>query len=220
MPTPQQLHDAARTLANTYNTLQELADTPPRTPNVRKMKPTFGPQPPTIDHDFTLNITHELMRETKDPNIPGGLATMAHDALQYTKAPQHTPHNTGWLDDNIAPAILCAHIARQSQPISQTFPAATELLELLQAQHQYLTKQINNRYGRPEHRQEARQTSTTIKKILAQQGITITRQHLHTWAKRGHITQHPNNQGKPTYLISEVIQWASRHDATKQHPNT
>lgn len=217
MTTADELHHAAKQLANTYDRLNTLADTPPRPTNVRKMKPTFGPQSPTNDQDWTLNLTHELMRETPNEKIPGGLATMAKDALQYTPAPRHTPNNTGYCDDHITPGLLCAHIAAQAPHISTKYPAADDLHDLLQAQHHYLTQTLTRRYGRGPDAPEARHTSTIIVAMLGQQGIPITRQHLHTWAQRGHITQQTNNQGRPTYKLSEVIAWASRQTANNQH---
>lgn len=212
MTTPEELHHAAKQLANTYDRLSTLADTPPRPTNVRKMKPNFGPQPPTKDHDWTLNITHELMRETPDEHIPGGLRIMAKDALQHTPAPRHTPNHTGYCDDNITPGILCAHIARQAHPITTNYPAVDDLHDLLRDQHHYLTHAITKRYGRTPEAPEASHTSTIICAMLGQQGIPITRQHLHTWAERGHITKEHNHQGKPTYKLSEVIAWASRQN--------
>lgn len=220
MTTAQELHDAARKLANTYALLNTLADTPPKPTNVRKMRPNFGPESPTNDRDWTLNITHELMRETPNEHIPGGLRTMAKDALQYTPAPKHTPTGHGYCDDHTTPGILCAHIARQAHPITTNYPATQELHDLLTTQHQYLTHAITKRYGRTPEAPEARHTSTIICAMLGQQGITITRQHLHTWAERGHITKEPNHQGKPTYKLSEVIAWASRQHTDPRHHQT
>lgn len=197
------LRQQARQLADAYATLEELSDTPPRPNHVRKMKPTFRPQSPTNDSDHTINLIYELMRDTPDDKIPGGLRSMACDALSYTTA-------TGYAHDT-QPGILCAHIAYHAQTITEKFPAVEELLELMQQQEHYIRRDINKRFGNPTNRPETRHTSTIIVRMLAQQGITITRQHLHTWAMRGHITQHHNHHNKPTYLLSEVIQWASRH---------
>lgn len=58
-------------------------------------------------------------------------------------------------------------------------------------------------------RPERRQSAKSIIYKLAQRRIHVTRQHLHTWGARGHISvthEGPN----PRYLLSEVLAWATR----------
>lgn len=218
-----ELRRLARELAAAYNALDTLKWTPTRPNNIRVMKPTFRSATPEPDADHALNLNIELGRDTPDEHIPGGLRPMAKDALTYTPAPRHTntqhrhPDGTpkqppGYLDDHCTNNILCAYIARHAGDIADKFPAADELADLLAAQLHYLNRQLDKRYGPPPaERPETRHTSTITVRILAQQGITITPQHLHTWAARGHITRKTNNQGRGTYLLSEVLAWASRN---------
>lgn len=59
------------------------------------------------------------------------------------------------------------------------------------------------------NRPERRQSAKSIVYKLAQRRIHVTRQHLHTWGERGHISV--TREGPhPQYLLSEVLAWATR----------
>ncbi|CAB0639841.1 hypothetical protein CIP107575_00767 [Corynebacterium diphtheriae] len=59
------------------------------------------------------------------------------------------------------------------------------------------------------NRPERRQSAKSIIYKLAQRRIHVTRQHLHTWGARGHISV-THDGAQPRYLLSEVIAWATR----------
>ena len=228
MTPAEELHALARDLANAYNQLAELKFTPPRHPQARKMAPTFGPQTPSPDGDWALNLEHELMRETTDEHIPGGLRTIALDALGYTLAPPHTTRNcpTGYLDDDCTPSILCAHIARHARQITEHFPAAADLAELMATQHTYLTKHINQRHG-----QGTKLTTMPADTLAtgfgtaadlaplatAATGKPITRETIRSWGRNGHITQYTNPDGTTAYNVNQVVEYA--HTYTPRRKN-
>lgn len=228
MTPAEELHALARDLANAYNQLAQLKFTPPRTPQARKMAPTFGPMSPEPDNDWALNLEHELMRETTDEHIPGGLRTIAYDALGYTLAPPHGTRTcrVGYLDDECTPSILCAHIARRAHEITTNFPAAEDLTELMAKQLAYLTKHINQHHG----------TSTKLTTMpadtlatgygtaadlaplaTAATGKPITRETIRSWGRNGHITQYTNPDGTTTYNVNQVIEHA--HTYTPRRKN-
>lgn len=206
------LRRQARRLADAYATLQELSDTPPRPNHVRKMKPMFRSQSPTNDSDHTINLIHELMRDTPDPHIPGGLRAMACDALSYTTA-------TGYAHD-VKPGILCAHISFHAQVIAQDFPAADELLELMEQQEDYIRRDINKRFGGPAQIQRelanVRPTgygtaADLAPLVTAAVGRTVTRKQLTWWGKSGRITQHLADDGTARYELAEAIDAAKNY---------
>lgn len=212
VPDEWTLRRQARLLADAYATLIELSETPPRPNHVRKMKPMFRSQAPTADSDHTLNLIHELMRDTPDPHIPGGLRTMACDALSYTTA-------TGYAHD-VQPGILCAHIAFHAQTIAQDFPAAEELMELMEQQEDYIRRDINKRFGGPAQiqrelaavRPTGYGTAADIAPLVsAAIGRTITRKQITWWGRSGRITQHLADDGTARYELAEAIDAAKNY---------
>lgn len=211
------LRRQARQLADAYATLQELSWTPPRPNHVRKMKPTFRPQSPTNDSDHALNLIYELMRDTPDENIPGGLRSMACDALSYTTA-------TGYAHD-IQPGILCAHIAYHAQAIAEQFPAAEELFELMEQQEAYIRRDIGKRFGGPAQIQHEMAnvkptgygTAADIAPLAsAILGRTITRKAVTYWGRSGRITQHLKPDGTSVYELGEVVEAARNYRDTRR----
>lgn len=204
-----ELRRLARDLADAYAELEELKWTPPRTPNVRVMKPQFRSQSPSPDNDWALNLQYELMRDTTDERVPGGLRAMACDALGYTTA------SRAYLDET-RPGMLCAYIARHAGDIAEKFPAADDLAELLSEQLAYLSRQTTKRHGPPpQPRPEARQNSTVICALLAQQGVSVTPELLRKWAERGKISSVTDTGGsRNEYLLSEVLRRVTdKHDS-------
>ena len=201
MTTEWELRTAARNLADAYNLLDELKWTPARQEQVRKMKPSFNSQSPSPDGDWALNLEIELMRDTPDDTIPGGLRSMACDALNHTTARAY--------GDESRPGVLCAHIYRNAWEICDKFPAANDLADLLRDQATYLQRIIRGKHS-DTPRDEQRQTSDSIRYRLAQQGIAITADKLRQWARYGHISSEQRDDGRNTYLMSEVLAHASK----------
>lgn len=216
MTPAEELHALARDLAGAYNQLAQLKFTPPRHPQARKMAPTFGPMSPEPDGDWALNLEHELMRETTDEHIPGGLRTIAYDALGYTLAPPHARPDcrVGYLDDECTPSILCAHIARRAHEIARNFPASQDLADLMASQLDYLTRQI-------EHRAGARTKLTAMPAdtlatgygtaadlaplVTATIGRHIDRKQITYWGRSGRITAYTQPDGTTQYRIDQTI---------------
>lgn len=216
MTPADELRDAARKLAHAYNTLAELKTTPPRAPQARKMAPTFGPQTPSPDGDWALNLEHELMRETPNDTIPGGLRTIALDALGYTTAPPHPTRNCpiGYLDDDCTPAILCAHINRHARQIVDHFPAADDLTNLLRDQQHYITTRINNHHGTgtklttmpADTLATGYGTAADLAPLIsAVIGRHIDRKQLTYWGRSGRITAYTQPDGTTQYRIDQTI---------------
>lgn len=217
--TPDDLRTRARQLANTYATLAELKWTPERPPNVKVMRSQDGPKSPSPDGDWALNLEHELMRETTDEHVPGGLRTMAYDALGYTLAPPHARPDCriGYLDDDCTPGILCAHIARRAHEIVANFPAAQDLADLLTQQHDYLTRQLDHR-----HHTNTRLTPIPADTMAtgygtaadlaplatAATGKPVSRETIRSWGRNGHITQYTQPDGTTAYNVGQVIEYA------------
>lgn len=222
MTPAEELHALARDLANAYNQLAELKFTPPRQPQARKMAPTFGPQTPSPDGDWALNLEHELMRETTDDHVPGGLRAMAYDALGYTLAPPHGNRTcrVGYLDDDCTPGVLCAHIARRAFEIVEHFPAAPDLTELMSDQLAYLTKQINRRLGfankltimPADTLATGYGTAADLAPLVtAATGKPITRKQLTYWGRSGRITAYTQPDGTTQYRIDQTINAAREY---------
>lgn len=213
------LRRQARQLADAYATLQELSDTPPRPVHVRTMKPNFRSQSPTNDSDHTLNLIHELMRDTPNPHIPGGLRTIACDALTYTTA-------TGYAHDT-KPGILCAHIAYHAHTIATDFPAADELHELMEKQEDYIRRDINKRFGQPHITREFASVRPTgygtaadlAPLVSAATGRTITRKQIRYWGVSGRIEENLTEDGTMYYSLAEAIEVAQTYrDQRKRAP--
>lgn len=198
MATTPHLKQAAHHLAHAHHTLQHLATTPPRQRTARKMRPTFGPQSPSPDGDWALNLTWQLMRETRD-DLPSGFRTIAIDALSHTPARGYTTE--------LNPAMLCAHINRWASDITQHFPAADELIELMEGQAHYIHQQLDKRYGKPTNHGEPPKprTSDIVCALAGQQGLTITPKQLRQWARHGHIHTWKRKDGRNLYNINEAI---------------
>lgn len=227
MTTAEEIHAIARDLANTYATLADLKWAPERPPNVKVMRSQDGPKSPSPDGDWALNLEHELMRETTDEKVPGGLRAMAYDALGYTLAPPHATSTcrVGYLDDNCTPGILCAHIARRAREIVRNFPAAPDLAELMASQLAYLTQQLNHRHHTNPLTPIPADTMATgygtaadlAPLATAATGKPITRETIRSWGRNGHITQYTNPDGTTTYNVSQVVEYA--HTYTPRRKN-
>lgn len=212
MTTPDELAHAARNLANTYATLAELKWTPERPIGERVMRTQAGSRSPSPDNDQAFNLEYELQRETTDERIPGGLRAMARDALSYTTAPRHTRRHHGYCDDHVTPSILCAHIARHATEITDTFPAADELVELLRDQHHYLTRRIHNHRGETLTPIPADTMATgygtaadLAPLVSAAVGKSFTREQIRFWGRSGRVTPYTTADGTTHYRLGDLI---------------
>lgn len=224
MTTADELHHAARQLANTYATLADLKWTPERPIGERVMRNQGGSRSPSPDNDRTFNLEYELWRND-DNGAPGGLKMVAADALSYTTAPRHTPRGHGYLDEHVTPGILCAHIARHATEITTNFPAADDLAELLHDQHTYLTRRIHHHQGK---------TMTTIPAdtmatgfgtaadlaplVSAAVGRYFTRDQIRYWGRSGRITPYTTADGTTHYQLAQVIEEARQYTDKRTNP--
>lgn len=220
--TAEDLQQTARQLAQLFNELAELKYAPTRAPNVRVQKPTFTSMDPTPDHGWAFSHEYELMHETTDDRIPGGLRTMAIDALSYTTARRHrarTYDASGYLDDDVTPGVLCAFLARHAQEITDHFPAAEDLLELLGDQKAYLARQLQQRYGGQTLKPMRVDTLATgygtaadlAPMVSAVVGRVIDREKIRYWGRSGRIEAHLTASGTTYYHLAEVISEAQTY---------
>ena len=213
------LQHAAKQLANTYADLNDLKGHQRRGEKLRPMVPHFGSADPHLDGGWAFNLEYELWRESTDEHIPGGLRTIAVDALSYTTA-RHD-----YLEET-RPSVMCAYIYRHAHEITAHFPAAEDLAELLTKQHHYLTTQINRRYGT--HKLTAippdllatgyGAAADLAAYVTAATGKPITRETIRSWGRNGHITQYVNPDGSTVYGLAQVIDYA--HTYTPRRKNT
>lgn len=212
MTTTDELRHRAKRLANAYDNLAELKWTPTRQIPARKMRPVFGPRSPEPDNDWALTIEHELMRETTDEHIPGGLRTIAYDALGYTTA------RRTYLDET-RPSMLCAYIYRHAAEIVDQFPAADDLADLLVEQFDYLTHQLGQRYGEAAPTTMSADTMATgygtaadlAPLVSAAIGRHIDRKQITYWGRSGRITAYTQPDGTTQYRIDQTINAAREY---------
>ena len=226
-----ELHQAARKLANLYHELEELKFAPTRTPNVRVQKPTFRSMDPAPDQGWAFNHEHELMRDTPDERVPGGLENIAKDALDYTHARRHRARDydsAGYRDHDATPAHLCAYIARYAQEITTNFPAADDLLEVINHQRAYLNRQIEKRHGTrnltprpPDTMATGYGTAADLAPLVtAAIGHTIDRKDVTYWGKSGRITPFTQPDGTTIYRLQDVIKAALNYTDKRRGPTT
>lgn len=219
MTTVDELRHRAKNLANAYDNLAEFKWTPARQVPARKMRPVFGPRSPEPDNDWALTIEHELMRETTDERIPGGLRTIACDALGYTTA------NRAYLDET-RPAMLCAYIYRHAAAIVDQFPAADDLAELLAEQLDYLTRQLGQRYGEAAPTTMSADTMATgygtaadlAPLVTAATGRPTTREDIRYWGRSGRLTTYTQPDGTTQYRLDEAVAAAREYVDRRKGP--
>ena len=218
MTTPEDLATTAKRLAHTYATLAELKWAPERPANVKVMRSQDGPCSPSPDNDRAFNLEYELQRETADERVPGGLRAMARDALSYTTAPRHTRRHHGYCDDHVTGGILCAPIARHAAEISDNFPAADELAELLRDQDRYLTRRIHAHRGETMVPIPADTMATGFGTaadlaplVSAAVGRSFTREQIRYWGRSGRVTPYITADGTTHYRLGDLIEAARNY---------
>lgn len=195
--TEQSLVHAARELKGQFRLLETVRWYKPKIHLARKMKPTFGPQSPTPDNDWSLNLEDCLVHERRDEQIPGGLAVMVADALEHAG---HQPP--------LQPtATLCCDLVEQhAWDIAEKFPPVDDLIELLQTQAAYISQAISKRYPDTKETPLTRRlTATDIVQQLAIKGTATTVAAVRGWARRGHITAKPLPNGRNGYRLDECL---------------
>ena len=223
MTTAQDLHHAAKQLADAYATLAELKWTPERPIGERVMRTQGGSRSPSPDNDRAFNLEYELWRND-DNGAPGGLRTVAVDALAYTTAPRHTTRGHGYLDDGVTPGILCAHLARHAAEIVEHFPAAEELTELLSDQDRYLAQRIHTHQG---HNFKALPVDTVATGfgtaadlaplVSAAVGRSFTRDQIRYWGRSGRVTPYTTAEGTTHYRLGDLIEAAREYADKRAH---
>lgn len=218
MTAADELSHAARKLADTYATLAELKWAPERPPSVKVMRSQDGPCSPSPDNDHAFNLEYELQRETADERVPGGLRAMARDALSYTTAPRHTRRGHGYCDDHVTGGILCAHIARHAAEIVECFPAADELVELLDAQERYLARRVHDHRGETLKPLTADTMATGFGTaadlaplVSAAVGRSFTREQIRYWGRSGRVTPYTTADGTTHYRLGDLIEAARNY---------
>lgn len=198
----QTLRAAATDLRTQFQQLQTIRWTKPKIKLARKMRPTFGPQSPTPDNDWSLNLEDCLVHERLDEQIPGGLAVMVDDAISYTGATM-PPEPTG--------IVLCDLVDRHAWAIAEHFPPVDDLIELMQTQAAYLSKAISKRFpDTKETTMTRRMTATDIVKQLAVKGTATTVGAVRGWARRGHISAEPLSNGRNGYRLDECLMYVAK----------
>ena len=215
------LRHAITDLRDAYYRLEAAAYESGHVQLARRMKPRPGPRSPLPSGDWPLSLETSLLWETTDDTVPGGLLTMAHDALTYTDAgDQHIQPTSG--------AMVCAHLWRNAGEICWKFPAAGDLLELLQDQTAHIHKALrkhNPTITGPsiERRLEAHDRyagATTIANLASTIiGKTIDRRQLTHWVATGRLAEHLDSTGKPMYSLSEVIHVARTITDRRRNPS-
>ena len=136
-----ELRDAAKALAAAYAELRAYKHTTTRTEKLRPMKQTFGPGTPAPDHDWSFNIEHLLTHprtdDDREQEAPVGLHEMVVDAQR------HIANRTIQTCDGCS---LADFVYTHAWEIADKFPAADDLLDLMQAQERYIGREVQRRY--------------------------------------------------------------------------
>ena len=215
------LRNAIRDLKDDYHRLDEIKWEKVTKPKPeRKMKPYFTSETPIPDNDWSLNVEDCLLNERLDDTIPGGLLVMAHDALSYTATGDRTitPRTGG---------MVCAHLWRNAAEIAEKFPAAEELLELLQEQSMYLRRQFakRDRHGdimtanQPDIRATGFGTAADLAPLVsAAVGKSFTRDQIRYWGRSGRVTPYTTADGTTHYRLGDLIEAARNYCDRRANP--
>lgn len=156
-----------------------------------------------------------IMKSTPGPRVPGNFALISFDK-----------YLTDWLAEmvrdvanHVCPTAIITRNGEELCLIIEDYHLEVaeldfvdDLMELMASQEQVIEKKLHpptvtDLASRP----EPRQLSSVIINKLKTHGHTVTRNDLHKWAHRGHITTSQRN-GRSTYLLSEVLSYLqSRH---------
>lgn len=201
------LRDTARGLARLYGMLEDVKHSSPPPREVRVMAATPGPRSPT--RDGILDWEAHLIEEKPDVDarghqlppeevIPGGLRTMVIDAAQHI----------GNIPSGIEVAggvPLCRFVADHAGSIACAFPAADDLLELMEGQARWLSWKIGPSGPTPIRFL----TLPSIRRALATRGITVPDGTIRRWASEGTVAVGVSESGKRAFLLADVLAQAA-----------
>lgn len=208
--TEQSLVHAARELKGQYRLLETVRWYKPKIHLARKMKPTFGPQSPTPDNDWSLNIEDCMINERRDEHIPGGLAVMVADALE------HAGHRPPLQPTGIK---LCDLVEQHAWDIAECFPPVDDLTDLMIEQAAYLATAIKRRYPDNERTTMTKPLpASEIVRQLAIRGTATTIDTIRGWARHGHITSTELPNGRHGYQLAECLNHIGQVRAQKDLP--
>lgn len=194
----------ARALKHAFSELHHLKMGATHAPQrERIMTSTPGPRTPSGDGDNALNIEMELLRDTTDEDIPGGLFNMTRDALNYTgKRTIILTHN----------GMRCAtNIFSAAMEIAENFPEADALNDLLVAQEDYISTYIAKTrervHGQQQHvaNEDPYLTAGSIQRALATRDRTCPEGTIRRWASEGKVKTKPSSGGRTTYRLADVL---------------
>lgn len=181
------LRRAAKDLAHLYSELGEAMFAKAKPPEIQVMKPGFGPRPPAPDHIISL-----------DAELSSRLFEMCRECCNHV-SPTRILTKDG--------QRLSAFIAYHAQRISE-LDVAADLLEEMQDQIQQLKQKLQPRdIDRVANRPEPRHISGIIIDRLSHKGHKVTQAQLRQWVHRGHISNHPREDGRASYLMTEILSY-------------
>lgn len=193
----ESLRHAARDLRSQFCYLGRIRWTRKKLKIARKMRPTFGPQSPTPDGDWSVSLEDCLLNERRDEQVPGGLLVMVEDALHYAGLAMQPDLNG---------VQVCALVERHAWQIAEKFPAVEDLVELMITQAAYIAQAISRRYPEVEFEPMTRpMPATEIVKQLAVRGTATTVDAVRGWARSGHISYMDLPNGRHGYLLAECL---------------
>lgn len=206
----QSLRAAARDLRAQFQQLRTIRWTKPKIRLARKMRPTFGPQSPTPDNDWSLNIEDCMINERRDEHIPGGLAVMVADALE------HAGHQPPLEPTGIK---LCGLVEQFAWDIAERFPPVDDLTDLMIEQTAYIATAIKRRYPDNERTTMTKPLpASEIVRQLAIRGTATTIDTVRGWARHGHITSTELPNGRHGYQLAECLNHIRQVQAQKDLP--
>lgn len=180
------IRDTARDLIKLYAAMDELKHIPMKPPEVRTMRPAPGPQSP----GSWLWMARAVEMEQK-------LREVAMNAFSDIQVRLR--------DDDAKVGNLLELIALNAQPISE-LPWAADFMDELTSQARTIGKWVNPPdAGNVANKAEQPQSAKSICYKLRSKGHYIPEERLYDWARRGKISQQIMRDGKPGYLMTEVL---------------
>lgn len=182
-----EIRDTARDLQKLYAAMDELKHIPMKPPEVRTMQNTGG-----------------------NPSMPGTWLWM-HRSVDMEQKLREVAHNA-FADikvklrdgDNKIPNLL-ELIALNAQPISE-LPWANDFYDELTDQARTIGKWTNPpETGTVASKAEQPQSAKSICYKLRSKGHYLPEERLYDWARRGKISQQIMRDGKPGYLMTEIM---------------
>lgn len=209
-PDDADLRDTARALAWLYRLLNDRKFAPPPPRDERTMRPTPGPADPVPL--WLVDAEDRLLEERREEDengyplphgqiIPGGLRTMVLDAAEHINT--HPKQRDG--------ASLCDFVGWNSHLICEDFPAATDLLDLMKQQANWLAARLTPSQQAPDV-QDPFLTMGSLLKTLTNRGLECPAGTVRRWASEGHVAVSLRDDRRRTYSVADVIQQLEKRD--------